>query len=214
MNEQPFFNTVRRFAFLLWPVLMTVNPAHGDALAGKDLVAALHAGGYVILMRHASSPRTAPDAAQVDADNVQHERQLDEEGRSSARDMGDALRRLQIPIGQVLSSPTYRALETIKFARLGQPTTFEQLGDSGQSMMADKSGARANWLKAKSAERPAPGKNTVIVTHFPNIKEAYPESVAGLADGEALILQPDGRGGVQVVARVKMDEWAALATIR
>ena len=60
MNDQPFFNTVRRFAFLLWPVLMTVDPAHGDALAGKDLAAALHAGGYVILMRHASSPRTAP----------------------------------------------------------------------------------------------------------------------------------------------------------
>lgn len=214
MNDQPFFNTVRRFAFLLWPVLMTVNPAHGDALAGKDLVAALHAGGYVILMRHANSPRSAPDAAQADADNVQHERQLDAEGRSSARDMGDALRRLQIPIGQVLSSPTYRALETIKFARMGQPTTFEQLGDSGQSMMADNSGARANWLMAKSAERPAPGKNTVIVTHFPNIKEAYPESAAGLADGEALILQPDGRGGAQVVARVKMDEWARLTIIR
>jgi phosphohistidine phosphatase SixA len=67
--------------------------------------------------------------------------------------MGDALRRLRIPIGQVLSSPTYRALETVKFARLGTATTLPQLGDSGQSMSADKNGTRAIWLKAKSAER-------------------------------------------------------------
>jgi hypothetical protein len=65
-----------------------------------------------------------------------------EDRRSSARAMGEALRRLQIPIGQVLSSPTYRALETIKFAQLGPATTYAQLGDSGQRMVADKSGAR------------------------------------------------------------------------
>ena len=81
-------------------------------------------------------------------------------------------------------------------------------------MMADKTGTRGAWLKAKAAESPAPGRNTIIVTHFPNIMEAYPQDVAGLADGEALILHPDGRGGTQVVARVKIDKWAALTTTR
>jgi phosphohistidine phosphatase SixA len=163
-------------------------------------------------MRHASSPREPPDPTAANADNGQLERQLDEAGRSSARNMGEALHRLQIPIGAVLSSPTYRALETIKFAQLGPPTTLPQLGDSGQSMMADKTGARGAWLKAKSAESPAPGRNTIIVTHFPNIMEAYPQDIAGLADGEALILHPDGRGGAQVVARVKIEEWSHLET--
>jgi hypothetical protein len=50
-------------------------------------------------------------------------------------------------IGQVLSSPTYRALETIKFAQLGKPTKYPQLGDDGQSMIVDKSGARGAWLR-------------------------------------------------------------------
>jgi hypothetical protein len=54
------------------------------------------------------------------------------------------------------------------------------------------------------------GKNTIIVTHFPNINEVYPQEAKGLADGEALTLRPDGRGGVTVVARVKVDEWARL----
>ncbi len=46
------------------------------------------------------------------------------------------------------------------------------------------------------------------MTHLPNITETYPELAAGLADGEALILQPDGRGGTQLVARLKIDEWS------
>lgn len=110
----------------------------------------------------------------------------------------------------MLSSPTYRALETIKFAQLGKPTTYPQLGDGGQSMIADKSGARGAWLRSKAAESPAVGKNTLIVTHFPNILEAYPTDAVGLADGDALIFHPDGRGAATLVARGKIDEWTHL----
>jgi phosphohistidine phosphatase SixA len=203
-----------RLALLLSALLIGFNPAHGESLAGKELVDALRSGGYVILMRHASSPRNVPEAAQADVENVNHERQLDEEGRASARAMGEALRRAHIPIGDVWSSPTYRALQTIKLARFGSPTTSEELGDSGQSMRADKTGARANWLKAKVSAPSGPQENTLIVTHLPNISEAYPQDAVGLADGEALILHPDGHGGATIVARVKIDEWATLTTAR
>jgi phosphohistidine phosphatase SixA len=201
------FPRLLRPELLLLPVLLAVGTAHGDALSGQDLLTALRAGGYVILMRHASSPPTPPDAAKTNADNLQHERQLDVAGRSSARTMGEALRHLHIPLGAVLSSPTYRALETVKLAQLGQAATFPQLGDFGQSMLADTSGARAAWLQAKAAEPPVPGKNTIIVTHLPNITEAYPQDAAGLADGEALILHPDGSGPARVLARVKITDW-------
>ncbi len=199
----------RVFPLLL---LLLLNPADSEVLLGKTLLAALRSGGYVILMRHASSPLNPPDAAAANADNPRLERQLDEAGRSSARQMGEALRRWHIPIGHVFSSPTYRALETIKFAQLGQAAAFPELGDSGQSMMADKTGDRAAWLKARTAEPPAPGKNTFIVTHLPNIIEAYPEAAEGLADGEALILHPDGRGAARLVARIKIGEWSLLDT--
>jgi phosphohistidine phosphatase SixA len=192
---------------------MAVHSAHGAPLAGKELTAALRQGGYVILMRHASSPRNLPDAAKADLENVNHERQLDDEGRASALAMGEALRRAHIPIGNVWSSPTYRALQTIKLARFGSPTTFEELGDGGQSMRVDKTGARANWLKAKVSAPPDPHENTLIVTHFPNISEAYPQDAVGLADGEALILHPDGHGGAMIVARVKIGEWATITTV-
>ena len=175
---------------------------------GNHLLGALRAGGYVILMRHASSPSTPPDATHANLDNPQRQRQLDQAGRSSARKLGESLRRLGIPIGDVLSSPTYRAVETVRLAGLGEPRTFPQLGDAGQSMMADTSGNRAAWLKAEVAQSPMPGKNTIIVTHSPNITEAFPQAGAGLADGEALILHPDGRGGAVVVAQLKIGDWS------
>lgn len=186
------------------------SASRSQSISGQNLAAGLRAGGYVIVMRHASSPRDPPEPAAANADNSNLERQLDETGRSSARAFGDAFRQLHIRIGQVLSSPTYRALETIKIAQLGKPTTYPQLGDGGRSMIADKSGARGAWLRSKAAELPTVGKNTIIVTQFPNILEAYTTEAAGLADGEALILHPDGRGSALLVARVKIDEWAGL----
>ncbi len=202
------------FALLAAAAVPADSPPPGSSLSGPDLLLALQGGGYVILMRHASSPGKPPEAAQANADNIRQERQLDAEGMVTARAMGEALRRLHIPIGEVLSSPTYRALETVRLAGLGRPVTAPELGKDGSGMVQDKSGTRASWLKAKVGETPPAGKNTVIVTHYPNIVEAYPEAVKGLAEGEALILRPDGRGEAPIVARVKIDEWARLAMTR
>jgi phosphohistidine phosphatase SixA len=199
-----------RFAAVLTLTVASIAVSYSDSFAAENLAAAMRTGGYVILMRHASSPPNPPDAGTANPDNPKLERQLDQAGRSSAVALGEALRQLRIPIGQVLSSPSYRALETIKFAQLGPATPIAQLGDAGQSMASDNSGARGAWLRAKTAEPPAPGKNTVIVTHSPNMMEAYPQETAGLADGESLILHPDGHGAAAFVARVKINEWAQL----
>ena len=180
-------------------------------LSGPQLIAALRRGGYVIVMRHASSPRTPPDAAHADPDNVQHERQLDELGRASAQALGDALRRLKLPLGEGLSSPTYRALETARLAQL-TATADPELAEAGHTMQTDPTGSRGTWLRARTAMAPARGTDTVLITHFPNIAEAFANEAGQLEDGEALILRPDGRGSASLVARVKIDEWPRLAS--
>ncbi len=83
------------------------------------------------------------------------------------------------------------------------------LGDGGQNMQADPTGTRAGWLRAKVAESPTAGTNTIIVTHFPNVNEAL--DAASLTDGEALIVHPDGHGASVVVGRIKIEEWPQLA---
>jgi phosphohistidine phosphatase SixA len=188
---------IRTLSFL---ALVLTGTASAQQLQGDALVKALRQGGYVIVMRHASSPRDVPDKAAANPDNVKPERQLDPEGRASATAMGKALRDLKIPIGAVLTSPTYRALETIRYGQFGNPQTFPELGDNGQSMSGGTE-AQATWLRKKVTELPK-GTNTIIVTHMPNMSRAFPESTANLADGEAVIF---GKSGV--VARVKIEDW-------
>jgi phosphohistidine phosphatase SixA len=182
--------------------------ASAQTLSGEALVAALRQGGYIIVMRHASSPREVPDKQHANADNVNLERQLDEAGRASATAMGKALRDLRIPVGQVVTSPTYRARETIRLAQWPNPKPYAELGDNGQSMRVVPE-AQAEWLQKQVTQAPM-GTNTMIVTHFPNITRAFPQSSSGLADGEALIFAPDGKGGATLVARVQIEEWPGL----
>ena len=183
--------------------LLLAGTAHAQQLQGDALLKALRQGGYVIVMRHASSPRDVPDKQSANPDNVKPERQLDQEGRATATTMGKALRDLKIPIGAVLTSPTYRALETIRYAQFGNPQAFPELGDNGQSMSGGTE-AQATWLKQKVTEFPK-GTNTLIVTHMPNMSRAFPQSTANLADGEALVFGPSG-----VLARVKIEEWKGM----
>jgi phosphohistidine phosphatase SixA len=186
-------------------MLIATGTAHAQSLSGEALVKALQQGGYIIVMRHASSPREVPDKQTANQDNVKPERQLDAEGRASATAMGNALRELKIPIGDVLSSPTYRALETVRYARLDKPQPYTELGDNGQSMQGGTA-AQAAWLQKKVTQFPT-GTNTIIVTHLPNLTGAFPQQASGLADGEAIIFGSDGKGGQTLVARVKIEDW-------
>jgi phosphohistidine phosphatase SixA len=176
-------------------------------LHGEALVKALQKGGYILVMRHASSPREAPDKQTANPDNSKPERQLDEGGRNTAIAMGKALRDLRIPIGNVLSSPTYRALETVRLAQFGAPHIFAELGDNGQSMQGGTA-AQAAWLQKQVAHFPT-GTNTIVVTHLANITGA-PQLASGLADGEALIFGSDAKGKAILVTRVKIEEWPAM----
>jgi phosphohistidine phosphatase SixA len=189
-------------------VLFAPGGALAQQLQGKSLVNALQRGGYVILMRHANAPRELPTAQTADPENVHLERQLDETGRTTAVAFGKALGDLKIPVGQVLSSPTYRAFETARYAQLPAPRAVPELGDNGQSMQVTKE-SQAAWLQKHVTEF-SPGSNTIIITHQPNIAGAFPQWADGLSEGEALVLGPDGKGGAMLVARVKIEDWPKL----
>jgi phosphohistidine phosphatase SixA len=199
----------RRLTFVLVALAIFVPPiaAFAQTLSGEALVNALRQGGYVIVMRHASSPRETPDKKIANADNVNLERQLDEVGRTTSIALGKALRDLKIPIAEVLTSPTYRALETVRLAQLPNPKPQTELGDGGQSMqtVAD---AQAAWLQ-KRVTQAMTGSNVICVTHMPNISRAFP-SASGVADGEALVFHPDSKGGTTLVGRIKIEEWSRL----
>jgi phosphohistidine phosphatase SixA len=189
-------------------LLMTVSAMAGQTASLEELISRLRQGGYVLVMRHASSPREAPVKERANADNLNLERQLDEPGRRGASAMGDALRRLRIPIGAVLTSPTYRAMETVRIARLEAPMVVSELGDGGQSMQG-VSEPQAAWLRGRVTEIPRTG-NTILVTHQPNLSRAFSEWGASVADGETVVLRPDGKGGTTLVGRIPIEQWSRL----
>jgi phosphohistidine phosphatase SixA len=196
----PRLSLWRIAAFLSTAVLCLAAAGAGRAQspAGAELVEALRGGGHVILMRHAAATARAPDPP--DPENRNLERELDETGLASAAAMGEAFRRLGISIGAVLSSPTYRTLQTARSAGWGQVTSEPALGDDGGD---------PEWLRTTIGRSPQAGGNTILITHGPNVRAMFPDQSA-VAEGEALVLRPDGRGGADLVARVRIEQWPEL----
>jgi hypothetical protein len=65
-------------------LVLLARPGLAQTLSGDALVKALRQGGYVLVMRHASSPRDAPAKDVANPANVKMERQLDDTGRVTA----------------------------------------------------------------------------------------------------------------------------------
>jgi hypothetical protein len=66
-------------------------------------------------------------------------------------------------------------------------------------------------LRKFAATMPPAGSNVVVVTHKPNMLDAFGKDWFDVREGEASIFRPDGAGGFRLVARVQADEWSKLA---
>jgi len=64
-------------------ILAVTGITQSQTLSGSALVTALRQGGYVIVMRHTSSPRETPSKQAANPDNVNLERQLDKAGQTA-----------------------------------------------------------------------------------------------------------------------------------
>lgn len=176
-------------------------------LSGPALVRQLQKGGFVLVMRHAQSPDAAPTAKEAESDNTALERQLGAQGKTSARELGQALRRLRIPIGQIYSSPAYRARETLRLAGLGAPRLVMQLAEGPRGMQGSAGRAQMQWLQQAVTQVPSNGTNTLIETHAPNITGAFGPAAANIDAGEMIVFSPQ-RG--TAVGRMTVAQWKQL----
>jgi len=192
---------------LIAAMLLALSAGAAQAQSVAELGNALRGGGYVLLIRHASSPQTPPAPAEAEAENFANERQLDAAGKLTSKSMGEAVRALPLQVGQVWSSPAYRALQTVRFAQLPAPDIAQELGDGGHSMRAVGTDQGA-WLRALVAKPPKAGTVNLIITHLPNISAAFGARAAGITDGEALVFRS---GETSPSARIKPEDWSSLA---
>jgi len=94
-------------------ILLAVSPP-GHAAGLDGLVASLKDGGYVLVFRHGATDDSQKDAYPFKFDDMTAQRQLSERGRNMARELGEALKKLGVPIGEVYTSQLNRAVESGK----------------------------------------------------------------------------------------------------
>jgi phosphohistidine phosphatase SixA len=184
--------------------------ASAAAQAQPEWVSALKAGGYVIVMRHGATHQDQADTDPFNLANVDKQRQLNDAGRAKAREIGAAIKKLGIPIGQVVTSQYFRAIETGRLA-FGEPQPTADVTEGGQVVTPIENNRRMAAMRKLVATAPPPGTNVAVVTHKPNIMDAFGKDWFDIREGEISIFKPDGAGGYRLVARVQADEWAKLA---
>jgi phosphohistidine phosphatase SixA len=203
-------------ALLVAAWVAPVVAASSPALKPPQLLQQLRQGGYVLVMRHAQSPDRAPSAQEAEADNPGHERQLDAEGKASAQALGSALHALGVSIGPIYVSPTYRARETVQLAGLGPVQPVEQLAEGPRGMSGAAAHAEVHWLQQAVEHPPPRGRNTLIVTHTPNILGAFGPQVSSIQAGEMLVFDPhpsadEASGHARLIGRLTIAQWRELA---
>jgi phosphohistidine phosphatase SixA len=180
------------------------------AQAQAEWVNGVRQGGYVIVFRHGATHQDQADTDPLNPKNVAAQRQLNDAGRAKAKEIGEAFRKLKIPVGQIQSSEFNRAVETATLMGLGDVTSSLDLAEGGLVVTPIENNRRAQALRKLAATVPPAGTNIVVVTHKPNILDAFGKDWFEVREGEASVFQPGG-GGYKLVVRVQADEWSKLA---
>jgi phosphohistidine phosphatase SixA len=175
----------------------------GRASAQPDvpIIEQLRSGGYVLYMRHTSTDFSQNDSASRSYEDCANQRNLTDKGRAEARSVGEHVKRLDIPIGEVLASPFCRTMETARLA-FGKARPMTEVR-GGPARSDDP--ARYAPLQKILSTRIGKKENLAIAGHGNPF-----HAVAGppyLAEGEIAVVQPEGNGRFRVVARIRLEDW-------
>ena len=159
----------------------------------------------LLYLRHTSTDFSRDDVKSRSDDDCDNQRPLTDRGRDEARQIGSDMRKLGIPINEVLASPRCRTVEVARLAFGNFEIAPEARGGGYNAIPVERySGLRALFDKGPGNK----SKNTVIVSHG---NPFYATAGAPyLAEGEAAIIKPLGKD-FEVIARVRWDGWSALA---
>ena len=175
-----------------------------------DGIKTLRGGGHVIVFRHGATHADQADTDPLNLANVAKQRQLNDQGRALAREIGEAMRKLQIPVGQVQTSMFYRAIETGTLLGFGAVTSSADISEGGQVVSPNENNRRTAAMRKLAATMPPAGTNVVVVSHKPNIMDAFGRDWFEVREGEASVFRPDGNG-YKLVTRIQAADWSKLA---
>jgi len=206
-------NRLLPFLILLICLLILPFPVHAQQkLSDQALIGAIQQGGYNLYFRHEATDWSQQDAVRHKDDwqscDGNRIRQLSEQGRQSAKRVGQAMRSLKIPVSEVLASPYCRTMETARQLDLGDVKPSD---DVINLRVAEYFGGREAVIATARellSRRPAAGRNRVIVAHGNVAREATPVYPG---EGEMVIFKPEGKGQFTFVGRITPERLVELS---
>ena len=177
--------------------------------SAADVLEALRGGGYVIVIRHGATHTDQADTDPLNLDNVTKQRQLNDKGRADAKAIGELFKSAGVPIGKSYSSRFNRAVETARLVGGKEPQATPDVSEGGLVVSPDENNRRTQALRTIVGTAPDPGTNTLVVTHKPNILDAFGKDWFEVKEGEASIFKPAGGGKYAPIARVQIGQWPA-----
>lgn len=179
--------------------------------ASKALLDEVRKGGFVLYLRHGKTDNSRADRYPgLDLTDCTTQRVLNEEGRKMAADIGSALRKARLPIGEIRVSPLCRTRDTVALALPGQTAA----PDSGLMYTANLTSAEKAPVLARTGELlgtpVSDGSNRLVVAHGPNLMDLigyFPK------EGTLVIFRPLGgepAPSFRYVASIPPAAWAEL----
>lgn len=171
-------------------------------LRREPLMDALRKGGYTVLLRHARTDRSFNEQRDPVPTERSKQRNLNDDGIKDAALMGVVFRKNGIQFAEIISSPMYRCIETAEYS-VGKPTSTNML----LRLFPTTPEQASLVMKAPKA-----GTNRLIVTHHFVIELHVPGIKPGdVGESEAAVVKHTADGKVELVGRITLDDWRALA---
>jgi phosphohistidine phosphatase SixA len=183
----------------LWLVVLLTLSA-GRALADDEHVwAALKQGGKVILLRH-TRVDMQEGIGRLAPGNCAAEVNLSSRGVEQAKHIGEAFRAHGIAVGEVLTSPYCRCVDTGRLA-FGRATAVQYLLPPG--VVSDSQAKLNDERVLQDILKHRDPSNLVMITHDLNISNIVLEPTIKM--GEFFVLQPNGTD-FDVVGNIRMGD--------
>jgi phosphohistidine phosphatase SixA len=173
---------------------LSPQSAQGNELKVWDQLKGTNPKGYVLLVRHALAPGVG-DPANFNVNDCSTQRNLSNEGRQDAADIGQWLQRREVKILRVESSRWCRAKETAQLLDIGKVRLNRNLDSLFQASDLINHPQTVNIKKRIVSHRNTSGL-LIFVGHSVNIQAAVGVS---LESGQGVLVKANTRGEIKVM---------------
>ena len=186
--------TFRSALALILLISLSIQPSYANELLIWDKLNTSSAKGYVLLLRHSLAPGVGdPDNFKLGDCSTQ--RNLSQEGRDDAAEIGDWIKRQNVKIYRVESSRWCRARQTAKLLDIGKVKLNKNLDSLFRESNLE---SHPKTLKTKEQILNHRDKSglLVLVGHYVNIAALVG---VGVDSGEGVIVKADKNGVIKVL---------------